>query len=201
MLNYPEKISKLIDSFLVLPGVGRKTAERFVFHLLKRPKALIEKFSIDLKDLLETNFTCPECYNFSEQNGLCPICSNINREQSTICIVEEIQDLIAIENTNQYKGLYHVLGGKIDLVEGISPEKLTIEKLINRIKQKQIKEAIFALNPDLQGEGTILYLKSQLAPLNVKITLLARGLPMGGDIEYADEITLTNALKGRLELK
>jgi len=201
MPSYPDKIDKLIQSFAMLPGIGRKTAERFVFYLLKQPKTELAQFASNLADLHDSNFSCPQCHNFSHQEGLCEICSDQKREPGLICVVEEIHDLNIIENTREFNGHYHVLGGKIDPIEGVSADKLTINTLFKRIKENNITEIIFALNPDIQGEGTILYLKNLLQPLGVKITLLARGLPMGSDIEYADEITLTNALRGRQELR
>lgn len=199
-MRYPEKINNLIESFSRLPGIGRKTAERFVFYLLKQPEEIISKFSQDLLQLHNHNFACPICFNFSETNGACAICANPQRDKSTICVVEEFHDLNVIEATGEFNGQYHVLGGKIDPPEGITPDKLKIKELLDRAKKPVIKEVILALNPDIQGEGTIIHLKNILQPLNVKITLLARGLPMGSDIEYADEITLTNALKGRREI-
>lgn len=200
MQKYPDKIENLIRSFSTLPGIGRKTAERFVFFLLKQPKAEIIDFVKSLAGVESENFFCSECFNLSESRGLCPICANSQRDNSIICVVEEVQDLHNIENTNEYHGLYQVLGGKIDPIEGMSPDKLNVEKLIERLKTGKVKEIILALNPDMQGEGTTLYLKKLLLPYKIKITLLGRGLPIGGDIEYADEITLTNALKGRQPL-
>ncbi len=200
-MRYPETINNLIESFAKLPGIGRKTAERFVFYLLKRPQDEIEKFAKNLYKLKEHNFTCPECYNFSQSDGLCEICSDQNRNSNLLCVVEKFHDLNVLEATGEFKGLYHVLGGKIDPPEGITPNKLKIQELIERIRNKNIEEVILALNPDIQGESTIIYLKNILSQLNIKITLLARGLPMGSDIEYADEITLLNAIKGRQELK
>ena len=200
MPNYPSAIKNLIESFSILPGIGRKTAERFVFYLLKQPKSQIEQFSKHLFELHNHNFTCPKCFNFSDSETVCNICNNEKRDQQTICIVEEFHDLNVIESTGEYNGLYHVLGGKIDPPEGITPDKLTINHLIERLKTEPIKEIILALNPDIQGEGTTLYLKNLLKPSNIKITLLARGLPMGSDIEYADEATLSKALKGRQEV-
>lgn len=201
MPSYPPTIENLINSFSLLPGIGRKTAERFVFYLLKRPKGEINQFAEHLNDLQNNLQLCPNCGNFSGQAGLCNICSDPGRDKQTICVVEQIHDLTVIENTNEHKGVYHVLGGKIDPIEGMMADSLNIRKLIERVKTQGIQELILALNPDIQGEATILYLKKLFAPANIKITLLARGLPMGSDIEYADEITLSNALKGRQELK
>ena len=201
MIQYPSEIQKLIESFCILPGIGRKTAEKFVFYLLKQDKVQLEIFADNLRNISQSSFTCPHCYNFSGSQGPCQICSDPNRDKATICVVEETHDLNVIENTREFKGLYHVLGGKIDPAEGMTPDKLTINRLIERVKSNNISEIILALNPDLQGEGTSLYLKKLLSPFDIKITLLARGLPMGSDIEYADEVTLSNAIKGRFELK
>ncbi len=199
-MRYPRTIEELIFSFSQLPGVGRKTAERFVFHLLKRPKEDLQRFANNLNNLQANTFTCPQCFNFSETSGLCDVCRNEKRNARQICVVEKIHDLNVIEGTNEYHGLYHVLGGKIDPIEGQTPDTLTIRQLEDRVKKDKPDELILAINPDIQGEGTILYLKKLLQPLNIKITLLARGLPMGGDIEYADDATLCNALKGRIQL-
>jgi len=200
MISYPDQINNLIESFCKLPGIGRKTAERFVFYLIKEEKEELFQFADNLSKLHEANFTCPTCFNFSPRQGLCDICSNEKRDKTQICVVEEFHDLNNIENTKLYNGLYHVLGGKIDPPEGVTAEKLKINELLTRIQNNQIQEIILALNPDIQGEGTILYLRKLLLPLNIKLTLLARGLPMGGNIEYADEVTLANALKGRQQL-
>jgi recombination protein RecR len=200
MINYPEQIKNLIESFTKLPGIGRKTAERFVFYLIKQEKEELYQFANNLSKLHEANFTCPQCFNFSPRQGLCDICSDKKRDKTTICVVEEFHDLNNIENTKLYNGLYHVLGGNIDPPEGITADRLKIKELITRIQTNQTTEIIMALNPDIAGEGTTLYLRKELLPLNVKITLLARGLPMGGNIEYADEVTLANALKGRMQL-
>jgi recombination protein RecR len=201
MPSYPQAIENLIKTFSMLPGIGRKTAERFVFYLLKRPKGEIHRFSEHLKELHDNLHLCPDCFNFSGQQGQCGICRNSSRDPQVICVVEEIHDLIMIENTNEHNGVYHVLGGKIDPIEGIMAANLTVKKLVERVQSNNVQEIILALNPDIQGEATILYLKKLFATVPVKITLLARGLPMGSDIEYADEITLSNALKGRREIR
>ncbi len=201
MRRYPEKIEQLINSFCGLPGIGRKTAERFVYFLLKQPAHTLTTFAKSIADLHEHRYFCPDCYNFAEAEGLCPICSNSTRDRSTICVVEDVQDLLSIENTGIFHGLYHVLGGKIDPIENVFAENLTINKLKERIEREKIQELILALSPDIQGEATIIYLKKLLQNSTIKITLLARGLPMGSDIEYTDEVTLSNALKGRQEIK
>ena len=197
---FPAPIQKLINDFCVLPGVGRKTAERFVLYLLKRPKNELASLIDDLSGLHKNIFRCAECGNYSMSPGLCPICQDSRRDKQMICVVEEAHDLYVLESTNQMAGVYHVLGGLLNPIEGLTEDKINIKKLLERVAKNQAKEVIIALNPDLAGETTTLYLKKILSPLKVKITRLARGLPMGSDIEYADEITLSNALLGRKEI-
>jgi len=199
MAKFPEPIQNLINEFNKLPGIGPKTSERFVFHLLKQPKEEISKLSQTLNNLKDNITYCSICQNISEKNP-CHICSDQTRNKKTICVVAESHDMASIENTGEYKGLYHILGGNLNPLEDITPDKLKIKELLSRIKKNDIKEIILALNPDLEGESTTLYLIKILKPLNIKITKLARGLPMGSDLEYADEITLSNALNGRLEI-
>jgi recombination protein RecR len=200
MLNFPQTIQNLIEEFTKLSGVGRKTAERYVFYLLKQHKDQLESFAQSLTQLQNSIFLCPECANFSESSGLCPICTSTNRDKATICIVEESHDLNVIESTNEYNGLYHVLGGTLNPIDGITEEKLNVKKLVERIANNGIQEAIIALNPDMPGEATTIFLRKLLQPYKIKITRLARGLPMGSDLEYADEVTVSNALKGRKEI-
>lgn len=201
MSHYPKKIENLINSFCSLPGIGRKTAERFVYFLLKQPQNYLIAFAETLTELHDHYYFCPDCYNFSENVGTCAICSDSTRDRSIICVVEDIQDLLSIENTGIFHGLYHVLGGKIDPIENVFAENLTVSKLKERTEQEKIQEIILAFSPDIQGEATIIYLRKLFQASNIKVTLLARGLPMGSDIEYTDEVTLSNALKGRQELK
>lgn len=197
MLPYPPQIEDLITQFSRLPGIGRKTAEKFVFHLLKKGapdvEALVEALSFFRNEL---NF-CQRCFNLTEKNGPCRICADQRRNQKTICIVEEIHDLNVIESTGKYAGSYHVLGGQLNPLDGATIDKLKVKELLERIRQEQPTEIILALNPNMQGESTAISLKRLLQPLNVKITQLGRGLPMGADLEYADEVTLSNALKNR----
>jgi recombination protein RecR len=200
MSIYPKIINDLISSFSELPGIGRKAAERFVFYLIKQDAKQIDSFAQNLQLLKQNNFICPTCFNFSEAAGQCNICLDSKRDKNIICVVESFYDLNVIDATAEYNGMYHVLGGKIDPPEGITPDKLKIAELVQRIKHENIQEVILALNPDLAGEGTIIHLKNILRPLNIKLTILARGLPMGANIEYADEATLSNALKGRREI-
>jgi recombination protein RecR len=212
MTKFPPSLQDLIDHFSRLPGIGPKTALRFVFYLLKQPKEEIEKFSQAVQAVKNSIATCQVCQNFSEKNP-CPICADPRRDHSTICVVAEYQDLPVIENTGEYRGIYHILGGVLDPLHGVTPEQLKIKELVTRISnssatathkipntKNQVREVILALNPDLEGETTMLYLKKILAPYKIKLTKLARGLPMGSDLEYADEVTLSDALKGRKEI-
>jgi len=195
----PLSIQRLIDQFDKLPGVGPKTAERLAFWLLKKPQADLEEFSASIKNAKTDLIICSVCQNISEQNP-CNICSDKNRDRQTICIVAESHDLQTIERLREYNGLYHILGGVINHLEGLGPESLNIGSLISKIQHNGFKEIILALNPDLEGESTSLYLQKLLKPYQIKITRLAKGLPSGSDIEYADEVTLSSALKNRREL-
>lgn len=212
MSKFPPAIQNLIDHFSRLPGIGPKTALRFVFYLLKQPKEEVTKFGQAVQAMKNSVATCQVCQNFSEKNP-CPICADSRRDHSTVCVVAEHQDLPAIENTGEYYGTYHILGGVLDPLHGVTPEQLKIKGLVARIAnssaaaahkisdtEPRIREVILALNPDLEGETTMLYLKKILAPYKIKLTKLARGLPMGSDLEYADEVTISDALKGRKEI-
>lgn len=195
-MNYPKAIINLINEFAKLPTVGPKTAERYVFYLLKQPPENLQQFAQHLAELKEKSTICQICGAISEVSP-CVICSSPTREKKSICVVERSQDVFALESTKCHQGLYHVLGGVIDTINNIGPEKLRIKELIKSIKNNQASEVILALNPNLEGETTCLYLTKLLKPGNIKISRLARGLPMGADLEYADEITLGNALKYR----
>lgn len=195
----PKQIENLISQFERLPGIGPKSAERLTFYLLKNKKEDLDKFAQSLSGLKQGITICSICQNTAEQNP-CSICSNKSRDKSTVCVVEEPQDALVIENTHEYKGLYHILHGAISPVNNVCPEDLRIQELLNRVqKNKEVKEIILATNPSLEGEATAMYISKLLKPQGLKITRIARGLPSGGDLEYADEITLTNALKGRKE--
>jgi len=195
----PNSIQKLIDQFNKLPGIGPKTAARLAFFLLKKPQADLNEFADSLIGAKQDLTTCSVCLNIASHDP-CNICGNYSRDQQTICLVADGQNLQAIERTGEYQGTYHILGGVLNSLEGIGPESLNIEQLAKRIKKDDIKEVILGLNPDLEGESTCLYLQRLLKPLGVKITRLAKGLPSGADIEYADEITLGSAVKNRREL-
>jgi len=195
----PLSIKKLIEQFNKLPGIGPKTAERLAFYLLKKPQADLEAFAESLINAKKNLTVCSVCLNVSSHDP-CNICHDNARDRQTICVVTNSQNLQAIERTGEYQGVYHILGGVINQLEGFGPESLNIKQLLERIKKDNIKEVILGLNPDLEGESTALYLKKLLQPLGLKITRLAKGLPSGSDIEYADEITLGSALKNRNEL-
>ncbi|MDI6778113.1 MAG: recombination mediator RecR [Patescibacteria group bacterium] len=190
---FPKSFQKLIDHFSSLPSIGPKLAERLVLYIWKYDKEKLDDFSRSLKDLKEKIKFCRQCFNISEQD-LCLICSDKKRDQSVICVVEEPLDVIAFEKTKKFNGLYHVLGGTITAQNG---QDLKISELKNRLKNNGIKEVILATNPTTEGEATALYLARSIKPFNIKTTRLARGLPTGGDIEYADEATLSGAIEGR----
>ncbi|MFH1744721.1 MAG: recombination mediator RecR [bacterium] len=195
-MKLPRSIQDLIDEFSKLPTVGPKTAERYVFYLLKQNAADIQKFSTTILNLKNGIAVCKKCFAATETDP-CAICSDKKRNESLLCIVANTRDLLSIEATKEFNGLYHVLGGTLNAIEGIKPENLTVNNLIEKIKDGKIKEIILALNFNLAGETTAMYLAKILMPYNIKITRLAKGLPSGSDLEYADEMTLASALKHR----
>jgi recombination protein RecR len=196
---YPKSIAALIEQFQKFPSVGPKSAQRMAFHLLKMPKNEVEKFAQSIIEAKENTFACDICFNMSSTNP-CEICSSTSRDRSMICVVSETKDLIAIERTNEYKGLYHVLQGLISPIDGIGAEDIRIKELLHRLTSEEVKEIILALNPSVEGEATSLYLNKLIKPFGIKITRIAFGLPVGADLEYADEITLAKALEGRREI-
>ncbi len=199
----PEPIQQSIDLFARLPGIGPKTAARLVFFLLRsRESGLSEKLAEALSDLMEKTATCPVCFNMmSAGREQCSICSDPQRDREVICVVEEPLDVPALERTSGYQGLYHVLQGALSPVEGITPDDLKIKELLDRVRGGEVKEVILATNPSMEGDATGMYLQQQLSGFDLKVTRLARGLPMGGDLEYADQNTLLRALMGRQELE
>lgn len=198
----PESIQQCINAFSRLPGVGPKTAARLTFFLLRDKESdLAQKLADALVELISGTDTCPTCFNMmSSDQDLCSVCDSPERDRSIICVIEEPLDLAALERTSGFQGLYHVLHGALSPVEGISPDDLKISELIDRVKEGEIKEVILATNPSMEGDATGMYLQQQLAGYDLKVTRLARGLPMGGDLEYADQNTLLRALMGRQEL-
>jgi len=194
----PKSIEKTIEEFSKLPGIGPKSAERLTFYLLKKPSEDVERFGDTIKKLKEGIKYCEICKNLTTES-ICGICSNDSRDKSVLCIVEDSLDLIALEKTGAFKGVYHVLHGLISPVEGIGPDELTIAELAERLKKPGIKELIIALNPSMEGEATAAYLMKYIKPMDIKITRIARGIPIGGDLEYADSQTLKKAMEGRME--
>jgi len=192
----PSSIQNLIDEFAKLPGIGPKTAQRLTFYLLRKPDKSSQDLGSAAEKLKKDIRNCAICCNFTD-NEICSICANASRDKSIICLVSEPLDVVALEKSGSYHGLYHVLGGVISPVEGIGPDDLYIAQLVTRIKAGGIEEVIIATNPNLEGEATALYIQKLIGPLNIKVTRIARGLPVGGDLEYADEITLSRALEGR----
>jgi recombination protein RecR len=193
-------IEQVISQLSKLPGLGRKSASRIVYYLLKSPEAKIETLAESLLLLKKNLKTCRECGNYSETDP-CPICQSPGRDGSTICVVEEAKDILTIEATNVFQGHYHVLNGVISPLAGIGPQNIRIKELLERIKTREIKEVIIATNPTVEGDTTALYIAKLLKDLRMNVTRLAFGLPVGGDLEYADKLTLAQALKGRNKLE
>lgn len=193
---YEGIIQDLIDELGRLPGVGPKSAQRIAFHIIQSDRVDVTRLSEILKTVKERVKFCTTCGNISEEE-LCRICKDPRRDNSSICVVEESKDVLAIEKTREFKGKYHVLGGAISPIDGIGPENLRIKELMTRLAQTQINEVIIATDPNLEGEATATYLTRLIKPLGVKVSRLASGLPVGGDLEYADEITLGRAFEGR----
>jgi len=199
MSDLAPPVAALIEELSKLPGVGVKTAQRLTFFLLRSPADQARRLSEAIMRVKESIIYCSRCFNITEADP-CFICSNPNRDQEIICVVEEPLDVLALEKTGAYKGLYHVLHGALSPVEGIGPKDLRIEELLKRLQDGKAREVILATNPNFEGEYTANYLQKELKPLALKVTGLARGLPIGGDLEYADEGTLSRALEGRREL-
>ncbi len=192
-------IDRLAEDFARLPGVGRKTAIRLVFHLMKRPKEEALRLSGSIREVAETIRPCERCGNFAESD-LCEICSNPGRDTSLLCVVEEAYDVGAIERTGQFRGLFHVLGGRLSPLDGVGPEELSIPHLVERVGSEAVSEVIVATNASVEGEATAVYLENTIRPLGVKVTRLARGIPVGSDLEYVDGTTIAEALAGRREM-
>ncbi len=196
---YPKSIATLIEQFQKFPSVGPKSAQRMAFHLLKMPVSEVEKFAKAVVESKQSTVACEICYNLSSTSP-CEICSSTTRDKSTICVVAETKDLIAIEKTNEYKGLYHVLQGLISPIDGIGAEDIRIKELLSRLTDENVKELILALSPSVEGEATSLYLTKLVKPFGITVSRIAFGLPVGTDLEFADEITLAKALEGRREV-
>ena len=193
-------LENAVTEFAKLPGIGKKTALRLVLHLIKQDAADVTQFSEIIARMRNEIKFCSRCYNISDA-ALCNICSNTMRKQQMLCVVENIRDVIAIESTQQFNGIYHVLGGIISPLDGIGPEQLTIDALIERISKEEIQEIIFALSPTIQGDTTIYYISKKLKGVQVKITTIARGIAFGGELEYADEMTLAKSISNRIPVE
>lgn len=193
-------LENAVNEFAKLPGIGKKTALRLVLHLIKQEANDVTQFSEAVSKMREEIKFCSRCHNISDTE-LCNICSNRSRKQEMLCVVENIRDVIAIESTQQFNGVYHVLGGIISPLDGIGPDQLTIDSLVNRVQQESITEIIFALNANIQGDTTIYYISKKLKGIPVKITTIARGIAFGGELEYADEMTLAKSISNRIPVE
>ena len=194
-----QPVSRLIEEFNKLPGIGPKTAQRLTYHLVRMPEGEARSLAEAILAVKERVRFCSICQNITESDP-CIICKGEDRDQTKICVVEEPLDILALEKTRGYKGLYHVLHGVISPMDGIGPEELKIKELLARLRGGAVEEVILATNPNLEGEATVMYLQRLIVPLGIRVTRLARGLPFGGDLEYADEVTLTRAIEGRQEI-
>ncbi len=198
-LMYSPSIEKLIEAFERLPSIGNKTAVRLAFHMLNASQEEVDEFCSAIVNAKKNLKYCSVCYNISDTDP-CPICGNVKRDQNSICVVEDVKDVIAMERTNEFKGTYHVLHGSISPMNGIGPDDIKIKELLTRLSTGDIKEVILATNPRVEGEATAMYISKLIKPLGIKATRIAHGIPVGGDLEYTDEVTLTRALEGRVEL-
>ena len=199
MSEYSPSIEKLIESFERLPSIGHKTAQRLAFYMLDLPENEVLDFTNSILNAKKNLKFCSICFNIADSDP-CHICSNIKRDKSTICVVEDVRDVIAMERTHEYKGVYHVLHGTISPMNGIGPNDIKIKELLTRLLPGQVNEVILATNPRVEGEATSMYISKLIKPLGVKVTRIARGIPVGGDLEYTDEVTLTQALENRHEI-
>jgi recombination protein RecR len=193
-------LENAVNEFAKLPGIGKKTALRLVLHLLRQTNNDVTQFSEVISKMRSEIKFCQRCFNVAD-GDICSICANSMRKQEMICVVENIRDVIAIESTQQYNGTYHVLGGVISPLDGVGPDQLNIESLVGRLQKEKTEELIFALNPTIQGDTTIYYIQKKLQPQNIRITTIARGIAFGGELEYADEMTLARSLQNRLPVE
>lgn len=197
-LNFPSKlIENAVTEISRLPGIGKKTALRLALHLLKQPEVISEALSVSILEMRQNTKYCRSCHNISDQE-ICSICESHRRDRSLICVVEDIRDVLAIENTNQFQGLYHVLGGVISPIQGIGPDNLNIETLLSRISKGEAQEVILALSATMEGDTTSFYLSKRLKEFGVKVTTIARGIPVGGELEFTDEVTLGRSILTRI---
>ena len=193
-------LEKAVNELAKLPGIGKKTALRLALHLLKQPENEVSHFCESIENMRKEIKFCSRCYNISDKH-VCNICDNVSRKQDIICVVENIRDVMAIESTQHFNGVFHVLGGIISPLDGVGPEQLNIEPLIQRVQSNQITEIVFALNPNIQGDTTIYYIGRKLKEYPIKITTIARGISFGGELEYADEMTLAKSITNRIPVE
>ena len=198
-MEYSPSIEKLIESFEKLPSIGHKTAQRLAFYMLDLNMEEIKEFTDSIINAKTNLKFCSKCYNISDTDP-CNICSNPKRDESIICVVEEVRDVLAMERTHEFKGVYHVLHGSISPMNGVGPDDIRIKELLSRLMDGKVKEIILATNPRVEGEATSMYISKLVKPLGIKVTRIARGIPIGGDLEYTDEVTLAKALEGRSEI-
>lgn len=199
MSYYSPSIEKLIEAFERLPSIGNKTAARLAFYILNASEEETKEFIEAIENAKKNLKYCSKCYNISD-NDPCEICSNVTRDNSIICVVEDVKDVVAMERTHEFKGIYHVLHGSISPMNGIGPDDIKIKELLSRVMDGTVKELILATNPRVEGEATAMYISKLVKPLGVKVTRIAHGIPVGGDLEYTDEVTLSKALEGRREI-
>ncbi|NLL06635.1 MAG: recombination protein RecR [Clostridiaceae bacterium] len=199
MSVYAAPVARLIEEFEKLPGIGHKTAQRLAFHILNMPVEKVERLASSISEAKIKTKYCSICGNLTDSE-VCSICGSNSRDDSLICVVQDARDVAAMERIKEFKGLYHVLHGAISPMEGIGPEDIKIKELLKRLQNKDVKEIIIATNPNIEGEATAMYISKLLKPLGVKATRIAHGIPVGGDLEYADEVTLAKALEGRREI-
>jgi recombination protein RecR len=199
-MYYAKPLGRLIAELEKLPGIGPKSAQRLAFHILRVPREEAQLLADAIMEVKERIALCPQCFNFTDRD-LCEICRDPRRDGSVICVVAEVRDLVAIEKTGHFRGLYHVLHGVIAPMEGVGPEALRIRELLARLRDGAVKEVILALNPTVEGDATAMYLSNLLKPLGVEVTQMAHGLPVGGDMDYADQATLIQALAGRRKVE
>ena len=199
MSYYSPSIEKLIEAFEKLPSIGSKTAARLAFHILDASEQETNEFVSAILNAKKNLKYCSKCYNISDTDP-CPICSSAKRDQTSICVVEDVRDVVAMEKTHEFKGVYHVLHGSISPMNGVGPDDIKVKELLARLMDGSVKEVILATNPRVEGEATAMYLSKLIKPLGIKVTRIAHGVPVGGDLEYTDEVTLSRALEGRVQL-
>ncbi len=199
-MEYSTSIQDLIDNLAKLPGIGGKTAERLAFHIIKENNKEVQQLLNAIVSAKKNLKKCTKCFNISDDE-ICPICSNKERNHKLICVVEDVKDIISMEKTGEYKGIYHVLEGVLSPMNGVSPEDLRIKELIIRVTEEKVEEVIIATNPKVEGETTASYIAKILKPYKVKVTRIAHGIPIGGDLEFVDEVTLAKAIEGRREME